>query len=437
MAISIDLGKVRFNWKGPWSSGAAYAVNDVVSYSGNSYFCVAAHSAQTPSTTADTAYWNKMAQGSTESLNMFQADRGIRPSSGRHHTYPYDYMSGYTNNNSLRDWTIYRMSYDGKLSKIGSGGDMTSYSSGSGSTSYKNMVQSDYSNNNFTSYALQITVPAYTDVVQIRGNDGTLGFTLIDPSTGKSPCGKNSKDTNERVFRYSGNGSLIPPIGAFGDWRMGHAQGHDSWAEWAVPRLASDKNYYLVRGGHSSYSRHGSESMEGWLSGVAYGQNPWGLLQCPGATAHYAANGESVFGLNYWDNYGMPMMNADPNSTRYLKVPVAPGVTGDIVFWIYMWHDGHGQGLRRLVVNSRSYALGPPLGLSPVCEALQERSSPYRWQLMECLIENADIPSDVRASGGHLTVGLDNTYYDDHTTHFSDYGTYFVNPTEAVYRNNF
>lgn len=46
---------VGFTPRGAWSSGATYAVNDVVSYNGSSYLAIQASTNQTPSTA--TAYW--------------------------------------------------------------------------------------------------------------------------------------------------------------------------------------------------------------------------------------------------------------------------------------------------------------------------------------------------------------------------------------------
>ena len=36
----IDLGKLKFNWKGAWATATAYEVDDVVSYGGASFVVV-------------------------------------------------------------------------------------------------------------------------------------------------------------------------------------------------------------------------------------------------------------------------------------------------------------------------------------------------------------------------------------------------------------
>ena len=39
---TVDLGSIRFNWRGAYSGGTAYVANDVVSSGGASYICILA-----------------------------------------------------------------------------------------------------------------------------------------------------------------------------------------------------------------------------------------------------------------------------------------------------------------------------------------------------------------------------------------------------------
>jgi len=55
---TINLGAIKFNWKGAYNSSTTYAVDDVVSSGGNSYVCIQAHSNQAVGNA--TAYWNIM-----------------------------------------------------------------------------------------------------------------------------------------------------------------------------------------------------------------------------------------------------------------------------------------------------------------------------------------------------------------------------------------
>ena len=61
---TINLGAIKFNWKGAYNSGTSYAVDDVVSSGGNSYVCIQAHSNQAVGNA--TAYWNIMSSAGTD-----------------------------------------------------------------------------------------------------------------------------------------------------------------------------------------------------------------------------------------------------------------------------------------------------------------------------------------------------------------------------------
>ena len=61
---TINLGAIKFNWKGAYNSGTAYSIDDVVSSSGNSYVCIQAHSTAQAVGNA-TAYWNIMSSAGT------------------------------------------------------------------------------------------------------------------------------------------------------------------------------------------------------------------------------------------------------------------------------------------------------------------------------------------------------------------------------------
>ena len=60
---TINLGSIKFNWKGDYAAGTAYAVDDVVNSSGTSYVCITASTGNAP---PNATYWNVMAQGGTD-----------------------------------------------------------------------------------------------------------------------------------------------------------------------------------------------------------------------------------------------------------------------------------------------------------------------------------------------------------------------------------
>ena len=38
----VNIGAIKFNWKGPYNNGTAYVVDDVVSSGGSRYVCLLA-----------------------------------------------------------------------------------------------------------------------------------------------------------------------------------------------------------------------------------------------------------------------------------------------------------------------------------------------------------------------------------------------------------
>ena len=59
----IDLGKLKFTWKGTWSTASAYEVDDVVYHSGSSYICIADAANTTASPEQNSTNWTVMMRG--------------------------------------------------------------------------------------------------------------------------------------------------------------------------------------------------------------------------------------------------------------------------------------------------------------------------------------------------------------------------------------
>ena len=66
MAI-INLGSIKFNWKGAYDGATSYTIDDVVSSGGNSYVCIAATTGNTP---PNASYWELMAQAGTDGTDL-------------------------------------------------------------------------------------------------------------------------------------------------------------------------------------------------------------------------------------------------------------------------------------------------------------------------------------------------------------------------------
>jgi hypothetical protein len=77
---TVDLGKIRFNWKGAYAGGTAYVANDVVSSGGSSYMCILA---STGNATSNGTYWSVMAEGGDVATTLTtQGDVLYRDGSG-------------------------------------------------------------------------------------------------------------------------------------------------------------------------------------------------------------------------------------------------------------------------------------------------------------------------------------------------------------------
>jgi len=59
---TVNLGSIKFKWKGTYASGTAYTIDDVVSYNGSSYICIQASTGNLPT---DTAYFEQMSSAGT------------------------------------------------------------------------------------------------------------------------------------------------------------------------------------------------------------------------------------------------------------------------------------------------------------------------------------------------------------------------------------
>ena len=64
---TVNLGSIKFNWKGTYAGATAYKVDDVVSYNGSSYISIQAGTGNLPT---DTAYWEQMSQAGTDGTDV-------------------------------------------------------------------------------------------------------------------------------------------------------------------------------------------------------------------------------------------------------------------------------------------------------------------------------------------------------------------------------
>ena len=63
---TVNLGAIKFNWKGAYNNSTAYVVDDVVSSGGSSYICILASQGNAVS---NGTYWNIMSSAGTNGTN--------------------------------------------------------------------------------------------------------------------------------------------------------------------------------------------------------------------------------------------------------------------------------------------------------------------------------------------------------------------------------
>ena len=64
---TINLGSIKFNWKGTYAGGTAYVVDDVVEYNGSSYICILASTGNLPT---NATYFEQMSQAGTDGTDL-------------------------------------------------------------------------------------------------------------------------------------------------------------------------------------------------------------------------------------------------------------------------------------------------------------------------------------------------------------------------------
>ena len=84
---TVNLGKIKLKWRGTWSSGGTYAIDDVVEYTDgsvtSSYIAVAVSSNQAPSASGveNSSYWNFVSKGQATSPTTTRGDLIFRGAS--------------------------------------------------------------------------------------------------------------------------------------------------------------------------------------------------------------------------------------------------------------------------------------------------------------------------------------------------------------------
>jgi hypothetical protein len=64
---TVNLGSIKFKWKGTYSGATAYTVDDVVEYNGSSYICILASTGNLPT---NATYFEQMAQAGANGTDL-------------------------------------------------------------------------------------------------------------------------------------------------------------------------------------------------------------------------------------------------------------------------------------------------------------------------------------------------------------------------------
>ena len=142
---TIDLGKIKFNWRGTYAGGTAYVPDDVVYYMdgsvGSSYMCVANTTGNAPSSGGTPhASWEYLAKGQATSPTTTQGDIIVRGASA-----------------------------DGRLA-IGSAGQFVKVNSGANGLEYGTVVQ-NFTNTAIFQYSHNSSFRSYSGEVSLSGNN--------------------------------------------------------------------------------------------------------------------------------------------------------------------------------------------------------------------------------------------------------------------------
>ena len=72
---TVNLGSIKFKWKGTYAGGTAYTIDDVVSYNGSSYICIQASTGNLPT---NATYFEQMSSKGTDAdlLNIASTAQG-------------------------------------------------------------------------------------------------------------------------------------------------------------------------------------------------------------------------------------------------------------------------------------------------------------------------------------------------------------------------
>jgi hypothetical protein len=216
MAQILDLGKIRFQYKGNWSASTEYQFNDVVTYKGVAY-CYISTAKTTGTVTSNATYWGPMT-GGFDYGGVYEATTTYAKGSVVRYNGNLYYHSGTTITTNVAptdtsQWTVllYQDTSSANVYYVGPGGSDTA---GSGRTLAQPFASIKYATQqcgtNATIFVktgtyseqLPITVPEYVAIV-----GDSQRTTFVEPKSGNSDDG--TTPNNQATMFLLSNGSIL------------------------------------------------------------------------------------------------------------------------------------------------------------------------------------------------------------------------------------
>jgi hypothetical protein len=230
---TINLGSIKFNWKGTYAGGTAYVVDDVVEYNGSSYICILASTGNLPT---NATYFEQMSSAGTDGTDLTstlttQGDIVYRDASG-----------------------LARLPAGSANQVLQSGGTGANPSWGTVSSDMVKLAQ------NTTGNALSIstdgyfssTYKSYKVIYDLYGQNNSTNFSFRFNVGGSAATSNSYIYTGTRSYRYSGGGSITDDTAwNTGSIKLNNGSGNANY------RTVGEINIYNVGVGYPHITANG------------------------------------------------------------------------------------------------------------------------------------------------------------------------------------
>jgi hypothetical protein len=217
---TINLGRVKPVFRGAYSGATAYVVDDIVTYSNETYICILASTGNLPT---DTTYWTKLAAKGTDGTDLTttlttQGDIVYRDVSGLQRL-PIGTANQILQVNSGATALEYTAKPEGGLVHLAT----TDVSSATGYVSFQNIFTTDYEYYRINWSNMSNTSGGYSFVAYLTDNAGSqLGSGQYE-TVGGSVYGNSGvdglstgRDWATNYIKINSNASVSPSVACSG-----------------------------------------------------------------------------------------------------------------------------------------------------------------------------------------------------------------------------